>query len=91
MKVCVYSEKLAASKDIGWHRAGTKIGYYMNGLHHSDKKQNNQKSYYTHTFTYNFEYAEDTVYFAYGYPYTYTDLVDDLNKINNDPTRSQIC
>ena len=41
MKICVYSEKLAACKDIGWHRAGTKIGYYMNGLHHSDKKQNN--------------------------------------------------
>jgi len=28
MKILVYSEKMAALKDIGWHRAGTKISYY---------------------------------------------------------------
>ena len=28
MKILIYSEKMAASKDIGWHRGGTKISYY---------------------------------------------------------------
>ena len=28
MKILVYSEKMAAHKDIGWHRSGTKIAYY---------------------------------------------------------------
>jgi hypothetical protein len=42
------------------------------------------KSYYTHTFTYDFEYPDDNVYFAYCYPYTYTDMVEDLNKISSD-------
>ena len=81
MKILVYSERMASHKDIGWHRAGTKIGYYNNGLRRTDKSQ---KSYYTHTFTYNYEYTNDTVYFAYSYPYTYTDMVEDLNKITND-------
>ena len=83
MKILVYSERMASHKDVGWHRAGTKIGYYNNGLRRSEK-QTNGRSYYTHTFTYNYEYHNDTVYFAYSYPYTYTDMVEDLNKISND-------
>ena len=61
MKILVYSERMASHKDVGWHRAGTKIGYYNNGLRRSEK-QTNGRSYYTHTFTYNYEYHNDTVY-----------------------------
>lgn len=88
MKVLVYSEKMAANKDVGWHRGGTNIAYYCNGLKRCDK---NSWYYYTHTFTYNYEYENDTVYFAYCYPYTYTDQLEDLNKISNDPTKSSFC
>lgn len=28
MKILIYSEKMAAHRDIGWHRGGTKISYY---------------------------------------------------------------
>lgn len=90
MKILVYSEKMAQNRDIGWHRAGTKIGYYANGLFRSEKS-GNSRSYYTHTFTYNFEYADDTVYFAYNYPYTYTDLVEDLNRLMSDPLKEKFC
>lgn len=91
MKILVYSEKMAAMKDIGWHRGGTKISYYQNGIRKDDKKSSSGifRSYYTHTFTYNFEYENDSVYFAYCYPYTYTDMTDDLNKIMSDPVKAQ--
>ena len=83
---------MAAEKDIGWHRAGTKIGYYRNDIRKTDEKKNNfNRTYYTHTFTYNFEYDNDTVYFAYCYPYTYSDMLEDLNKIMADPIKAQFC
>jgi len=92
MKILVYSERIAALKDIGWHRGGTKISYYANQIRKGDdKKTNNPRYYYTHTFTYNFEYANDTVYFAYCYPYTYTDLCDDISKIMSDPVKAMFC
>lgn len=35
---------------------------------------NYQRCYYTLTFTYRFEHDNDTLFFAYSQPYTYTDL-----------------
>ena len=92
MKVLVYSEKKAHARDIGWHRAGTKIYYYPNGVRKDEQRKNAAgpfKTYYTHTFTYDFEFPDDTVYFAYCYPYTYTDMLEDLNKISTDQVKSQ--
>jgi cytosolic carboxypeptidase protein 2/3 len=85
MKILVYSERLAALKDIGWHRGGTKIGYYCNQIRKNEKLTS--RMYFTHTFTYEFENANDTVYFAYCYPYTYTDMLEDLNRIMQDPMK----
>jgi len=31
------------------------------------------------------------VYFAYCYPYTYTDLMQDIYEIEQDPARRSIC
>ena len=44
---------------------------------------------YTLTFTYDFEYDDDSVFFAYCYPYTYSELVDELNEIMQDPVKQQ--
>ena len=63
-KIYMHNGKMAASKDIGLHKAGTKIVNFMNGLHNSDNKQNSYKSYYTQKFISNFEFSKDTVYFA---------------------------
>jgi murein tripeptide amidase MpaA len=85
MKVLVYSEKHAQEKDIGWHRGGTKTAYYANGI-----KKDGQKGFrtlYTMTFSYEFDYQDDNVYFAYCYPYTYTELVEELNAIISDPIK----
>ena len=87
MKVLVYSEKHAHEKDIGWHRGGTKIAYYQNGIRKDGIK--GYRSLYTLTFTYEFEYDQDNVFFAYCYPYTYTELVEELNTIMADPIKQQ--
>jgi hypothetical protein len=86
MKVLIYSEKHAQEKDIGWHRGGTKVAYYANGIRKDGIK--NFRTLYTMTFTYEFEYDDDKVYFAYCYPYTYTELIEELNTIVADPIKS---
>ena len=89
MKVLIYSEKLAAEKDIGWQRGCHNISYYQNGIKKDTQKQTKYpKSYYTLTFSYEFQYDDDTVFFAYSYPYTYSDMIEDLTKISNDPLKS---
>ena len=37
------------------------------------------------TFTYKFLTAGDTIYLAHCFPYTYSDLTDDLSRIEKDP------
>jgi hypothetical protein len=43
--------------------------------------------YYTLTWSIVFEHDNDVVYFAHSYPYTYTDLVRYLDKLDADPKR----
>lgn len=57
-----------------WKRSGSNITYSQN-------KENNS---YSLTFNYNFTHTDDTVYFAYSHPYTYADLLIDLEKIINN-------
>ena len=47
--------------------------------------------YYSLTWTVTFAHDRDTVYFAHCYPYTYSDLQDYLNDIQNDPIKSKFC
>ena len=70
MKVSVYSEKKSEEEELGWHRACTDISYFKNQIH----KDGSSKTYYTLTFTYEFSHDNDSVFFAYCYPYSYTDL-----------------
>jgi cytosolic carboxypeptidase protein 2/3 len=54
-----------------------------------------KKFYYTLTFTHTFDMERDTVYFSHCFPYTYTDLTDDLAKLERTSrdimTRSTLC
>ena len=43
---------------------------------------------YTLSFNIEFPHDQDEVYLAHCYPYTYTDLQDYLNKIQNHPIKS---
>jgi cytosolic carboxypeptidase protein 2/3 len=84
MKVTVYSERKAAHEDVGWHRSCTDISYFKNTIR---KDQSSNRYFYTATFTYTFEYADDSVFFSYCYPYTYSDLTRDIGSIEENPDR----
>jgi len=71
MKVSIYSERKAEAQQVGWHRGCSDIKYFKNQVR---KDLVHQKFYHTLTFTHEFEFDEDTVFFAYCYPYSYTDL-----------------
>lgn len=36
------------------------------------------------TFSYDFKYDEDVIFFAYSVPYTYSDLTEELTAIEKD-------
>lgn len=86
MKVALYSERKAQEQDVAWHRGCTGINYFANNIRKEPLYLN--KTYYTLTFTYEFEFDQDTVFFAYSVPYTYSDLTDDLLMIEMDPAKS---
>jgi cytosolic carboxypeptidase protein 2/3 len=89
MKISVYSQKRADEENgESWYKGCDKISYYSNGI----KKDNHyySKGYYTASFEYKFLYDDDVVYFAYAFPYTYSDLMQDLFEIESDSARRPI-
>jgi murein tripeptide amidase MpaA len=88
MKVLVFSQIRDEKEHIGWYRDGKNISYTKNNIRRSE---NTEKTFYTLTFTLDFPYTDDTVFISYSYPYTYTDLIDVLTKIECDEKKSQIC
>lgn len=87
MKVSIYSKRAAEAKTnpVGWHKGGERISYHANGIRKD--QWFNGKSYYSLSFDYEFKYDQDTVYFAYAFPYTYQDMQHDLHEIETDPKR----
>ena len=69
-------------EQLSWHRVGHNISYHTNTF----KREGNRwgRCYYTLTFTHTFTETNDQVYFAHCFPYTYTDLCDDLSRIERD-------
>lgn len=82
MKVLTFSLGSKHSEDIGWHRTGKNISYTQNNFKRENMRYS--RNYYTLSFTYTFKHENDQVYFAHCFPYTYSDLVDDLNRIEKD-------
>ena len=63
MKPSLWSCKSKELNNLEWHRGGTGVTYLRNF-----------KESFTLSFTYSFKHPDDTVYFAYATPYSYTDL-----------------
>jgi hypothetical protein len=88
MKVLVYSQQMCDKMQIEWYRDGTNISYTPNNIR---KLESSKKTLYTLSFNYEFPFSEDTVYFAYSCPYTYSDLIEVLTKIECDEKKSEFC
>lgn len=90
MKILCFSERMKEANGTGWHRTGEKIAYYQNEF----KRQVGQKfnrNYYTLTFTHTFEYDDDQLFFAHCFPYTYSDLQEDMGRIEKDTYTQNFC
>lgn len=80
MRPVVWSKKKNEENGEKWHLSGHDISYYSS-------KFNRKRQAYYHHFTlsikYDFQYENDLVYFAYCYPYTFSDLTTYLNEIKD--------
>ena len=78
LKIWYYSTKKNNEKNISWHHTTEKVNYYQNGLYRyiNGKRQ----YYYTLSFDYTIEYDDDEIYFANCIPFTYSDIIKDLNE-----------
>ncbi len=84
MKPCIYSVK----KKGGWERGCFNIQYRKNTIFYEEDKH-----YFTLSFSYDFQENFDEVYFAYCYPYTYTRLqrfLDDVQVKHSDKMRRKV-
>nr|XP_060618077.1 cytosolic carboxypeptidase 1 isoform X1 [Anolis sagrei ordinatus]XP_060618078.1 cytosolic carboxypeptidase 1 isoform X1 [Anolis sagrei ordinatus]XP_060618079.1 cytosolic carboxypeptidase 1 isoform X1 [Anolis sagrei ordinatus]XP_060618080.1 cytosolic carboxypeptidase 1 isoform X1 [Anolis sagrei ordinatus]XP_060618081.1 cytosolic carboxypeptidase 1 isoform X1 [Anolis sagrei ordinatus] len=92
MQPLMYSVQEALSGRPWWIRVGTDICYYKNHFSRSSIAAGGQKgkSYYTITFTINFQHKDDVCYFAYHYPYTYSALMMHLQKLESTHNPQQI-
>ncbi len=86
MRILVYSSIRAEKEGVGWFRDGTSISYFQNGIR-KDKHQT--KTLSTLSFEYLFPFEDDSVYFAYSIPFTYSDLTTTLDSIQSDPRKAQ--
>ena len=73
MKPSVWSCKSKEFENLEWHRGGNNISHTLN-----------TNSLYTLKYTYSFKYENDTVYFAYAKPFSYTDLANYLTNIKSN-------
>ena len=86
----VYSKRRVALEGVHWHHVGEDTCYFKNRFEFTDKR-GRRKNHFTLSFVHTFQYSEDTVFFAYSLPYTYTDLQEFLLDIGADPKRRLTC
>ena len=78
IKVWYYSTKKNEENNCGWNHTNENVEYYQNFLYRYIKGK--RQYYYTLSFDYTFEYDNDEIYFANCIPFTYSDLIKDLNE-----------
>ena len=78
IKIWYYSKMKNVEKKISWHHTNENVEYSQNFLYRFIKGK--RQYYYTLSFDYTLEYDNDEVYFANCIPYTYSDIINDLNE-----------
>ena len=74
-----------------WQRGGSNIAYSKNTIPRANPNRDPKvpTNYYTLTFVYTFDKQGEEVFFAHCYPYTYSDLVGFIGKLEGNPLNSQ--
>ncbi|EAS06330.2 zinc carboxypeptidase family protein (macronuclear) [Tetrahymena thermophila SB210] len=84
MKPVVFSQQDNKVNGNSWGREGYSITYEKSNIL---REGSSSKYYYKLSFSYQFKYSNDTVYFAQCFPYTYSDLQKFTTSLLNDPQR----
>ncbi|XP_070209667.1 uncharacterized protein [Littorina saxatilis] len=87
MRPLVYSERDAAEKQTGWIRTGHHINYTKNISNTTSPLLSRCFPYHMLEWQMAFPNADDTYYLAHCYPYTFTDLKEDLDVLMASPGR----
>ena len=72
-----FSDKEHLCNPSAWHRNCTEVLYFKNNTTPADISD----KYYSLTLSYPFEDPTDTIFFTYSYPYTYTQLIQHINRL----------
>lgn len=78
MRPAVFSLQRMKKHGTKWTKGGFDVRYWRNSIPKVGRTKITH--YYTLTFTYTFQYDNDTVYFAYSEPYLYTKLRQFLDR-----------
>ena len=89
MRPCVYSTTEYCRSGRGWLQDGSDVCYYKGTTQYNDQK-GKRKFHYVLSFVYEFQHANDKVFFAYNFPYTYTMLQQYLQSIERDSSKRHI-
>ncbi|KAL4449715.1 hypothetical protein ABPG74_008088 [Tetrahymena malaccensis] len=84
MKPVVFSQQDNKQNGNSWSREGFSVSYEKSNIL---REGSNSKYYYKLSFSYQFKYTNDTVYFAHCFPYTFSDLQKFTASLLNDPIR----
>ncbi|CAF1566814.1 unnamed protein product [Rotaria sp. Silwood1] len=88
MQILLFSEVSAKKECRGWYRVGHHINYSETKQHsYNNSLLDKDINYYELGFQLEFTHSGDTCYIAHCYPYTYTDLKDDLEYLTNTRSR----
>ena len=71
---------------VGWQRVGQEMAYYREAPGVETEERGRM---YIMSFILRFPHSKDTVYVAHCYPYRYSDMMLDLERIRKDPERSK--
>ncbi|GFO12547.1 cytosolic carboxypeptidase 2-like [Plakobranchus ocellatus] len=90
MRPLLYSENDAQEKQRGWVRTGHHISYSRNFINHNCPLLQRGVTYHMLEWQMEFHNSEDTYYLAHCYPYSFTDLKEDLDVLMNSEERAQV-
>jgi len=79
LKIMTYSTMAAIKENLGWHRDCYNSIYYVNNLYVYNTNSDKKRNLHSLSFDYEFQYDNDTVYFANCLPYFYSTLMKELN------------